>query len=185
MKKSLVIIDGYSGAGKSTALKLLKKLFKKPFIEVKKYSTRKRRINEDASDQRLVSVEAFHALNLDYFHCRGEGHDYYGFSKRMLDEAFMEVDHVFMTMADYFFTDVKKGFSNYVNIITVLIDAEKETIKNRILNDSISDKEKEKRIRRMKTRKITPEIYDEMIFNDKTLHDLEIAINSKIISKLY
>lgn len=179
--KTIIALSGPSGTGKTTALQLLAKHFRKPYDLLLEYTTRERRETElDFADVKFISRETFQAMQFDYKFNRNT--DYYGLHEQTVEQSFEKVDFLLTPSTGRILNCIRKDYEHKVNILTVLILTDKNLIEERIAKQKISAKFKEKRLNRLRNKIVNPKDYDLVIDNNGSLQDLEARLIKDLIS---
>ena len=182
-EKLLLLINGVAGAGKTTTLKLIEKNLEVPYRILRKYTTRsKRKEEEEDYEFFFISKEQFLSQKVDFIFERMS--IYYGFTKQMIETPLAHAEILVCTNGEKLIKAVKEEYSKKFLIITVLVDARKELIKERILKQNLANHQIENRLKRLEKTTLNRENYDIILQNNLTITDLEHLILKEIIDKM-
>ena len=185
-KPKLILIDGYTGAGKSTALGIFRKLLGEDFNYIKKYTTRTPRAEEMSREVFCESVFLsplkFVNRELDFVY-KKEG-IYYGIDKKEI-QILLENKYVFLVANEYFRKQMLLHYKSSTDIKQIFIQTSK---KNRIIRIQKTEHGKgqgETRLRKLHSNVARKDNdFDYIINNDSTIDDLSKNISNLISSSL-
>jgi guanylate kinase len=186
--KTLILIDGAAGTGKSDLVKYLCKTQNRNIKLIKKFTTREQRENEIDTD--LI----FHSSNQKTFDERqrddtflwyGYGNTqetYYGIYKKDIDNIFEKYDYAIMIVRSHsLIMDIKKIFK-HINCYSVFVYTDESLVEKRLKDDGYSKSQIKFRLTRIPLAwndylKYS-HLYDDKIINSSSTSEYEILIEN-------
>lgn len=185
-KTKIILIDGYTGAGKSTCLGIFKELLGSDFNCVKKYTTRQPRIEEANNGVFYESVfltpSEFAQRNLDFV-LEIEG-VYYGVDRKEI-KSFFDKKYVFLVANQYHRSQMISNYQQLADIKQILIKTSKGNRIERIEKAKVGEEQAKLRMRKLNANLTRNESdFDFIINNDSTIDELRQQITNLISNKL-
>ena len=192
MMKTIFLIDGAAGTGKSDMIKYIATKKRSSATVIPKFTTRIQRPEERDLKLDLLFPEDTREQFLErkndpafYWYTYGNrklGEEWYGFYKKNVEDALKEYDIVLIVVRDHeTITALKRDFS-YVRVVSVFIYADRELIVDRLELDGYSAFDIERRLKRQPLAwndylKHSAD-YDEVVVNSSKHEDYEILLES-------
>jgi len=190
--KTLILIDGASGTGKSDLARYLAKKRHTKVCLIRKTTTRERRpeeVEEVFTDLAFppVTQEEFISLTGDrdfYWYVYGNrktGENYYGIHRKDIDNALKDVDVAIAIVRSLDTIEHIKAQLNDVRVVSVFVYTDREFVVNRLRDDGYDEESIEFRLSRLPLawddyiKKATA--YDRTIINSSTARDFELLID--------
>ena len=190
--KTLFLIDGAAGTGKSDMIKYISTKKRSSATLIQKFTTRTQRTEERDLKLDLLfpedSREQFLERTKDsefYWYTYGNrevGEEYYGFYKKNVEETLKDNDFVLIIVRDHdIITAIKRDFCS-IRVVSVFIYADRDLIIERLNRDSYSSDDITLRLNRQPLAwndylKYSSD-YDEVVVNSSKHEDYEILLES-------
>ena len=190
--KTIFLIDGAAGTGKSDMIRYIAKKKRRSATLVPKFTTRSERPEERNLKLDLLFPEDTRAQFLErtqdpefYWYTYGNrdvGEEYYGFYKKNVKEALKDSNFVLIIVRDHdIISTIKRDFSA-VRVVSVFVYADRDLIAERLRRDGYSDEDIANRLNRQPLAwtdylKYSSD-YDEVIVNSSKHEDYEILLEA-------
>jgi guanylate kinase len=194
--KTLILIDGAAGTGKSDLAKYLIKTKNRQVKLIKKYTTRKQRNEEkkaiytdlhfpsDTHEQFIERIKS----NDFFWYAYGNketGENFYGIYKKEIINAFTEVDFVVVIIRGFDAIQEIKSSLKEIRCVSVFVYTDRELVVNRLKDDGYDDEAIKYRLSRQPIAwgdyVKNSHMYDEKIINSSNNQDYQIVIDQLFI----
>jgi guanylate kinase len=190
--KTIFLIDGASGTGKSDMIKYITTKKRNVATVVPKFTTRPQRREEQRVKLDLLfppdSREKFISRTEDpdfYWYTYGNkdfGEEYYGFNKSDIEDALNHYDFVLIVVRDHETISAIKRDFRHIRVISIFIYSDRDLMVQRLESEGYSKNEINQRLNRQPLTwndymKFSTD-YDEIIVNSSKHEDFELLLES-------
>jgi dephospho-CoA kinase len=183
----LILVDGYTAAGKSTSLGIFKNILNDDFDYLIKYSTRLPRLNEKESEifteTKFLKINEFNIRKFEIVYQKSN--IFYGISKSEIDSK-MNNKYLFIIANPFFRNNILLYYKDKVKIIQIFIQTSSLNRYDRIRKAKMGSLQTEQRLIRFYSNKErNMQEFDFIINNDSTIKEFHNRLISliKIIKK--